>query len=314
MLKHVQLNPMRSSFTRRKSDTFSVNSSTSFVSLQDQLTVTSRSSSYTSLNDTHSSSGSTGGSESSSTVMMRVYTHCLRPDLEYKTVSVGSTTTARQLVDRLLNKYRMKHRDPRLFCLTMEVTTKRTGVPVMTVLVLDDKDCPAPLQACYSSGARFVIRMRRGGLVKVYDSVLMTGSKYKSLLISELTTVDQLIQLLLDCYKSDESASKYCLHEQILGCSDPGRRLLPKEVPLTIQQSWSSCGTPRSFVLQRRVPVSCRSLWPGSLSRNFSMRCSFMEWSRSHQKDPQIHRIVEEGGSCPPGSPAVADYENVVYI
>ena len=58
---------------------------------------------------------------------MKVYTRCLRPDLEYKTMSVKYTTTCRNVVDQLLNKYRMKHRDPNLFFLTMEVATRSTG-------------------------------------------------------------------------------------------------------------------------------------------------------------------------------------------
>ena len=58
---------------------------------------------------------------------MKVYTRCLRPDLEYKTMCVKYTTTCRDVVDQLLNKYRMKHRDPNLFFLTMEVATRSTG-------------------------------------------------------------------------------------------------------------------------------------------------------------------------------------------
>lgn len=36
---------------------------------------------------------------------------------------------------------------------------------------------------------------------------------YKSLLISDHTTVDELIQLLLNCYDSDERPSKFALYE-----------------------------------------------------------------------------------------------------
>ena len=40
--------------------------------------------------------------------------------------------------------------------------------------MLDDDACPAELQACYPrGGSRFSIQMRRGGLVRVHDSVLM---------------------------------------------------------------------------------------------------------------------------------------------
>ena len=56
---------------------------------------------------------------------IKVYAKCLRSDIEYKTISVSSRATCREVVALLLSKYRMKHRDPNLFYLTMEVTTKR---------------------------------------------------------------------------------------------------------------------------------------------------------------------------------------------
>ena len=38
-------------------------------------------------------------------------------------------------------------------------------------------------------------------------------SKYKSLLISERTTVDQVIQLVLNCYNSAESVNLFSIYE-----------------------------------------------------------------------------------------------------
>ena len=60
MLKHVQLRSS-SSLLRpgQKADTLSINSNMSFCSLQEP-TLSSRSSSYTSLNETQSSTGSSG--------------------------------------------------------------------------------------------------------------------------------------------------------------------------------------------------------------------------------------------------------------
>ncbi|EEC06082.1 hypothetical protein IscW_ISCW003627, partial [Ixodes scapularis] len=59
----------------------------------------------------------------------------------------------------------------------------------------------------------FLLQMRRGGLVKVYDSCLMAGSLYKSLLVSERTTAEEVVQLVLHCYNSSERASKFSLYE-----------------------------------------------------------------------------------------------------
>jgi hypothetical protein len=54
------------------------------------------------------------------------------------------------------------------------ISLQLAGGPVRTLLVLDDESCPAELQACYPRGAtRFSVQMRRGGLVRVHDSVLM---------------------------------------------------------------------------------------------------------------------------------------------
>lgn len=109
-----------------------------------------------------------------------------------------------------------------------------------TLLVLDDDACPAELQACYPrGGSRFSIQMRRGGLVRVHDSVLMPNvidctccctlfkcgvltscffiltlqSQYKSLLVSERTTIDDLIELLLRCHSNNERIERFSVYE-----------------------------------------------------------------------------------------------------
>ncbi|XP_037069011.1 uncharacterized protein LOC119090326 [Pollicipes pollicipes] len=267
MLKHVQINPPRSSLIRsgQKADTLSINSTMSFSSLHEPA-LSSRSSSYTSLNETQSSTGSSGV-PATPTTTVKVYTRCLRPDLEYKTMCVKYTTTCRDVVDQLLNKYRMKHRDPNLFFLTMEVATRSTGASVRTILVLDDDSCPAQLQACYPrADSRFTVRMRRGGLVKVFDSVLMAGSKYKSLLISERTTVDQMIQLLLNCYNSSEGVNLFGIYE-VGRTTGFERKLHPDDRPLLIQQEWAS-SSDYSFVLRKRPPGTPR------IGRDFPLRRS----------------------------------------
>lgn len=84
------------------------------------------------------------------TTTVKVYARCLRPDIEYKTLGITFQTTCREVVEALLSKYRMRHRDPNLFFLTMEVTVRRAGV--RTVLVLDEEARPAALQACHPTG------------------------------------------------------------------------------------------------------------------------------------------------------------------
>lgn len=56
-----------------------------------------------------------------------MYTKCLRSDLEYKTLGLSYTTTCTEVISILLSKYRMRHRDPNLFYMTMEITLRKIG-------------------------------------------------------------------------------------------------------------------------------------------------------------------------------------------
>ena len=82
----------------------------------------------------------------------------------------------------------MRHRDPNLFYLTMEVTVRKAGLK--TVLALDEEARPAALQSCHPKGdSKFSLQMRRGGLVKIYDSVLMPNVSFICLLLLFLSFV-----------------------------------------------------------------------------------------------------------------------------
>ena len=108
-------------------------------------------------------------------VTLKVYAKCLAPDIEYKTVIVTKNMSSRELILMLLSKCRMKHRDPKLFYLTMDVTVKKTGIPIKRTMVLDEDARPAQLRSCNPWGeCKFSLQMRKGGLVRVYDSVLVS--------------------------------------------------------------------------------------------------------------------------------------------
>lgn len=107
-------------------------------------------------------------------ITLKVYAKCLAPDIEYKTVIVTKNMSSRELILMLLSKCRMKHRDPKLFYLTMDVTVKKTGIPIKRTMVLDEDARPAQLRSCNPWGeCKFSLQMRKGGLVRVYDSVLV---------------------------------------------------------------------------------------------------------------------------------------------
>lgn len=159
---------------------------------------------------------------------IKVYASCLRSDIEYKTLSVTYKTTSKELIWLLLSKYKMKHRDPKLFYLTMDINIKRTGIPLRRTLSLDDESRPAELKSCHPWGeCKFTLQMRKGGIVRIHDSILMAESKYKCLLISDQTTVGEVISILFHCYGLEgvEREERYCLYE--VSGNESERRLHP---------------------------------------------------------------------------------------
>ncbi|BES89007.1 Ras association (RalGDS/AF-6) domain [Nesidiocoris tenuis] len=225
---------------------------------------------------------------------IKVFAKCLRPDIEYKTLGITYQTTCREVVQSLLNKYRMRHRDPNLFYLTMEVTIRRAGI--RTVIVLDEDSRPAVLQSCHPKGdSKFSLQTKNGGLVKIYDSVLMPGSKYKSLLISEFTTVDELIQILLNCYNSKERVEQFSLYE-VCERQEYQRKLHPDDCPLQVQKTWTP-GLNTHFLLRRNLDYRLRRSkiqWTPELP---SIPCS------SRQSIAQTETVT-----------TYPDYQNYFYI
>lgn len=152
----------------------------------------------------------------------------------------------------------MRHRDPRLFFLSMEVRIRRADA--RTMLVLDSSAKPAMLQACHPSGeSKFHLQMKTGGLIRVHTSALQQTSQYKSLLISEQTTSDELLGLLLSCYNSTEPVEEFSLYEV---CSDQEyqRKLHPDDLPLRTQIQRNQKGENCHFLVRRIRNLSRRVL------------------------------------------------------
>jgi hypothetical protein len=177
MLKHVSTGTLtlRKKGSPTRADTISINSSISFSSSNESNTgvdadISSRSSSSTSIHNI--------GVQK---VVIKIFSKVLCSDVEYKTLSITNQTSSKEVVRLLLNKFRLKHRDPNLFYLTLEVWIRQTGIPIRSVMVLDDDTCPALLQSCYpQKDLKFSLMMRRGGLIKIYDTCLMSGVCHKS--------------------------------------------------------------------------------------------------------------------------------------
>ncbi|XP_022240118.1 uncharacterized protein LOC106458259 [Limulus polyphemus] len=255
MLKHVHFSSSNLAPYRCKTptrDSVSLSSTLSFGSSAGHELMSSRSSSTSSLQEISSP-------PQPPKVVLKIYTRVLCADMEYKTLCISPDTTSKEVVRSLLNKFRMKHRDPNLFYLTMEVWMRKTGVPIRSLMVLDDEARPAELQACHPREeakqltssrplCRFMLQMRRGGLVKIYDGCLMAESLYKSLLVSDRTTVEELIQLVLHCYNSIERPNLFSLYE-ISTSNNYERKLHPHDLPILIQHAWPD---PKQFVFHLR--------------------------------------------------------------
>ncbi|TMW48182.1 hypothetical protein DOY81_006737 [Sarcophaga bullata] len=240
MLKHVQISPLRN-----RSDSVSMRSSTSCASSMcgspeppsDLQRTPSRASSYSSLNDQLPQT------------TIKVFTSCLKIDIEYKTLGIQWDTTSKEVIMQLLRRLKMRHRDPRLFYLSMEVSVRRAGVK--TILVLDDDTRPAILQACHPKGeSRFCLQLKPGGLIRVHTSALQPTSQYKSLVISEETTSDELLQLLLSCYNSMEPVEQFSIYEVCPG-QEYQRKLHPDDIPLRAQAERAKRGETCHFLVRR---------------------------------------------------------------
>ena len=194
--------------------------------------------------------------------VIKVFCRCLRPDVEYKTLSVGRSATSRELIWSLLSKFRMRHRDPNLFYLTMDMGGGSSDDDSSS-MVLEDDARPAELQSCHPSGAaqcRFTLRSRRGALVRVHDSEVAPESRYKCLLVAERTTAREVAALVLRCYATssaslspfdpEQAAEEFCLVER---CGNSGyeRRLHPADRPAEVQALWPSGPSNFQFVLRK---------------------------------------------------------------
>ncbi|XP_055852608.1 uncharacterized protein LOC129916601 isoform X1 [Episyrphus balteatus] len=240
MLKHVQISPLRN-----RSDSVSLRSSTSCSSSicgspeppSEIQRTPSRASSYSSLN------------EQLPQTTIKVFTSCLKIDIEYKTLGIQWDTTSKEVIGQLLRRLKMRHRDPRLFYLSMEVSVRRAGVK--TILVLDDDTRPAILQACHPKGeSRFCLQLRPGGLIRVHTSALQPTSQYKSLVISDGTSSDELLALLLSCYNSMEPVEQFSIYEVCPG-QEYQRKLHPDDLPLRAQAERMKRGETCHFLVRR---------------------------------------------------------------
>ena len=89
----------------------------------------------------------------------------------------------------------------------------------------------------------------------MHTSALQPTSQYKSLLISEETTSDELLGLLLACYNSIEQVEQFSLYEV---CPDQEyqRKLHPDDLPLLTQLQRNKKGEKCHFMVRKNPSFS----------------------------------------------------------
>lgn len=139
----------------------------------------------------------------SSESMIKVFAQTLSQDVEYVTLHVNTQTKSNQVVKSLLKKFRLKHRDPNLYHLTLERWIRKDGLKYKSVMLLGDEASPLQLQQCCSNpphnDIKFTLQIRSGTLVKIFCSDVAPDSRYKCLSLSAHTTVEETIELMLHC-------------------------------------------------------------------------------------------------------------------
>ena len=197
---------------------------------------------------------------------IRVYATCLRPHLAYKTIMITTHTTSREVITSLLTRFRMRHRDHKLYYLTMEVTVNS----VLQTITLEDNSRPAELISCNPwGGCKFILRSKTGGRVKIYDDQIRPDSVYKSIIISRETTVSDTLEILLSCYNNLLDNQNIALYET--NTRTGAERLLEADqCPLLVTEEWSKeakdsdQGDKRFVVKFRSTAVtSSESVGPG---------------------------------------------------
>lgn len=135
--------------------------------------------------------------------MIKIFAQTLSQEVEYVTLHLNAQTKSQQIIRTLLKKFRLKHRDPNLFYLTLERWIRKDGLKFKSVMLLGDDACPLQLQQCCSNpphnDIKFTLQMRTGALMKIFCSEVCSETKYKCLSLSSQTTVEETIGLMLHC-------------------------------------------------------------------------------------------------------------------
>lgn len=156
---------------------------------------------------------------------IKVFAQTLSQEVEYVTLHINTQTKSNQIIKSLLKKFRLKHRDPNLFYLTLERWIRKDGLKFKSVMLLGDEACPLQLQQCCSNpphnDIKFTLQMRAGALVKIFCSDVAPDARYKCVSLSTQTTVEETIELMLHCLNLTHSNSDTSACHQVRLSNSP---------------------------------------------------------------------------------------------
>lgn len=181
---------------------------------------------------------------------VQVQTTILNPETEYTSIEITNQTTSKQLISLLLEQSDALSKDHNLFYVAVEIgiQKKDSSLPISHMMVLADDARPLEIQTRQATGeAKFHLKMRSGGLLRVQAGILSPGATYKCVQISRQTRADEVVKMILSSYGSDEPPEKFVLVES-LSDSEVGRILEADECPLEVQSRWKT-GDQGTFTL-----------------------------------------------------------------
>ena len=167
---------------------------------------------------------------------MRIYTGSMLPEMEYKTVRVLPSTTALHLVTRLLDGFNLRHIDPHMFSVQLELGTESNLLTLAPGNTLFSLLTCLPW-ACKPYKAR--LQARPGGLLKVHCSCLLQACGVTSVKVACDSKVEQVLEVAMKTRREERGGDEHLVEVS----PDCRRRILEAdERPLELMQDWPSSG------------------------------------------------------------------------
>ncbi|CAJ0577746.1 unnamed protein product, partial [Mesorhabditis spiculigera] len=187
------------------------------------ISLASRSPSVSSLSSLESTDGEAG--------VLKIYTLNVAAFSDYKALRVHTSTTVAEVIDTLVNKFKLSAKDPNLFEMFMEVTTRHEGRPIRSLLLLHPDCRPLEMYRCHPPDmSRFIVHLRSGGtLVRVHDHHLEPQSNYKSLMLAGETTAETATRLVMAMNRRDPLDGSWALFVE---GNDGESAQIPSDAPL----------------------------------------------------------------------------------